>query len=124
MLQYGKEPKAKTEVKKHALGLRPKKPPISNKKFTPAVAAPKGLQVDKHRRILRELPERAEQRIANVQSRHEMLRAAEAQNLRIERDRVNSHLHNMPANLQRAAALQHVGDLTRKIHSLAKKGIP
>ena len=118
MLQYGKEPKANTEVKN-------KKPPVSapaarnmNKKFAPAV------QVDKHRRILRELPERAEQRAANIQTRHEMLRAAEAQNLRIERDRVNSHLHNMPANLQRAAALQHVGDLTRKIHSLAKKGIP
>ena len=108
MLQYGKEPKAKTEVKK-------KKPPVSNKKFAPAV------QVDKHRRILRELPERAEQRVASVQSRHEMLRAAEAQNLRIERDRVNSHLHDMPASLQRAAALLHVGDLTRKIHSLAKK---
>ena len=109
MLQYGKEPKAKTEVKKKPKGLK--------NKFT-------AVQVDKHRRILNELPERAEQRIANVQSRHEMLRAAEAQNLRIERDRVNSHLHNMPANLQRAAALQHVGDLTRKIHSLAKKGIP
>ena len=62
MLQYGKEPKAKTEVKK-------KKPPGLKNKFT-------AVQVDKRHRILRELPERAEQRVADVQSRHEMLRAA------------------------------------------------
>ena len=52
-----------------------------------------------------------------------MLRTTEAQNLRIERDRVNAHLHGMPEGLQRLAAQHHVGDLTRRIHKLAQGGL-
>ena len=88
------------------------------KGFRPAV------QVDAHRRILRELPERMERRVTNIAARNEMLRATEAQNLRIERDRVNAHLHGMPEGLQRLAAKHHVGDLTRRLHKLAHKGVP
>ena len=90
----------------------------TKKKFAPA------LQVDKQHKILRELPERMEQRNSNVHARNEMLRATAAQNLRIERQRVTSHIHDMPASLQKAAALQHIGDLTRRIHKLAGKGLP
>ena len=61
--------------------------------------------------------------MANIHARNQMLRATEAQNLRIERDRVNAHLHSMPEGLQRIAAQQHVGDLTRRIHKLAQEGL-
>ena len=89
----------------------------ARKRFQPAV------QADAHHKILRELPERMERRVANIHARNEMLRATEAQNLRIERDRVNAHLHSMPGGLQRLAAQHHVGDLTRRIHKLAQEGL-
>ena len=88
------------------------------RKFAPAI------QTDRQHKILRELPERMERRISNVHARNEMLRATEAQNLAIERQRVVSHIHDMPASLQKQAAQQHVGDLTRRIHKLAGKGLP
>ena len=75
-------------------------------------------------KILRELPERTEQRVSNNHARNAMLRATEAQNLSIERQRTLAHLHDMPPSLQRQAAQDHVGDLTRRIHKLAQKGLP
>ena len=96
----------------------PKAAKAPKKRFAPAI------QADKQHKILRELPERMEQRISNIHARNEMLRATEAQNLAIERQRVVSHIHDMPASLQKQAALQHVGDLTRRIHKLAGKGLP
>ena len=90
----------------------------TKKRFAPA------LQVDKQHKVLRELPERMEQRISNVHARNEMLNATEAHTLRIERQRVVSHMHDMPASLQKQAAQHHIGDLTRRIHSLAGKGLP
>ena len=53
-----------------------------------------------------------------------ILYAAEAYNARLERDRVTAHLHTMPAGLQRLAAMKHIGQLDRKIHHLAGKGMP
>ena len=94
------------------------KAPKARKTFAPAI------QADKQHKILRELPKRMEQRISNVHARNEMLRAIEAQNLAIERQRVISHIHDMPASLQKEAAQLHVGDLTRRIHELAGKGCP
>ena len=94
------------------------KAPKARKKFAPAI------QADRQHNILKELPERMEQRISNIHARHEMLKATEAQNLAIERQRVVSHIHDMPASLQKQAAMQHVGDLTRRIHKLAGKGLP
>jgi len=87
-------------------------------RFQPAV------QAEKHHKILRELPERTEQRVSNIHARNAMLRATEAQNLSIERQRTLAHLHDMPPSLQRQAAQDHVGDLTRRIHKLAQKGLP
>ena len=95
-----------------------KAPKAPKRKFAPAI------QADRQHKILRELPERMEQRISNAHARNEMLRATEAQNLQIERQRVVSHIHDTPASLQKQAALQHAGDLTRKIHKLAGKGLP
>ena len=99
-------------------GVKAPMAPKARKKFAPAI------QADRQHKILRELPERMEQRISNVHARNEMLRATGAQNLAIERQRVVSHVHDMPASLQKQAALQHVGDLTRRIHKLAGKGLP
>ena len=94
------------------------KAPKARNKFSPAI------QADKRHKILRELPERMEQRVSNIHARNTVLRATEAQNLAIERQRVVSHIHDMPASLQKQAALHHVGDLTRRIHKLAGKGLP
>ena len=98
--------------------MAPKAPKAPKQRFVPAI------QADRQHKILRELPERMEHRISNVHARNEMLRATEAQNLQIERQRIASHIHDTPASLQKQAALRHVGDLTRRTHKLAGKGLP
>ena len=80
--------------------------------------------LDKHRKIVRELPERMEKRMQNIAARHESLNAAEAYSARLERDRVTAHLHSMAPGLQSAAALHHIGELNARIHRLAGKGLP
>ena len=78
----------------------------------------------KNHQILRELPERLDKRMADVAQRNEVLRATQAYNARIDRDRIVSHIHDRPASLQKQAAMAHVGELTRKIHKLSGKGLP
>ena len=80
--------------------------------------------LDQYNRIVREMPRHVEKRMQNIAARHEILHAAEAYNARLERDRVTAHLHSMPAGLQRLAAMNHIGQLDRKIHHLAGKGLP
>ena len=84
--------------------------------------------LNKHKKIVRELPERMEKRMEkrmqNVAARHEILNAAEAYSARLERDRTVAHLHNTAPGLQSAAALHHIGELNTKIHRLAGKGLP
>ena len=91
-----------------------------------AKSAPKfnKTQLDKSHAILRELPERLDQRMADVAKRNEVLRATQAYNARIDRDRIVSHIHDRPASLQKQAAMAHVGELTRKIHKLSGEGLP
>ena len=90
---------------------------------------PKGLKggtsmaLDKHRRIVREMPVHIEKRMQNIAARNEILNASEAYNTRLERDRVTAHLHNMPPGLQSLAARHHIGTLNQKIHHLANKGL-
>ena len=79
--------------------------------------------LDKHRRIIREAPDRMEKRMQNISARHEILRAAEAYSARVERDRVTAHLHSRAPALQSAAALHHIGELNNRIHKLAGKGL-
>ena len=82
--------------------------------------------MDKHHRIVREMPRHVEQRMQNIAARHEVLHSAEAYSARLERDRVTAHLHNMAPGLQRVAALNHIGELDAKMHrlaSLATKGL-
>ena len=80
--------------------------------------------VDKHHTILRTIPERLDKRMADVAQRNEVLKATHAYNARIERDRISAHIHDRPDSLQKQAAMAHMGDLTRRIHKLAGKGLP
>ena len=91
-----------------------------------AKSAPKfnKTQIDKHHKILREVPERLDKRMADVAQRNEVLKATHAYNARIERDRAIAHIHDHPDSLQKQAAMAHVGELTRRIHKLAGKGLP
>ena len=85
------------------------------------------MALDKHRRIVREMPVHIEKRMQNsmqnIAARNEILNATEAYNARLERDRVQAHLHRMPAGLQSLAARHHIGTLNQKIHHLANKGL-
>ena len=93
---------------------------------TAAKSSPKLIktQLDRTHTILRELPERLEKRMADVAQRNDLLKSTMAYNARIERDRIVAHIHDRPASFQKQAAMAHVGELTRKIHKLAGKGLP
>ena len=79
--------------------------------------------LDKHRRIVREMPVHVEKRMQDIAARQELLHSAEAHTARVERDRVTAALHNMPPGLQKMAAQYHVGRLNTKLHHLAGKGV-
>ena len=79
--------------------------------------------LDRHRRIVREMPVHVEKRMQDIAARNEILNATEAYNARLERDRVTAALHSMPPGLQRLAAQHHVGTLSTKLHHLAGKGV-
>ena len=81
------------------------------------------MALDKHRRIIREMPLHVERQMNNIAARNEILNATEAYNARLERDRVQAHLHNMPPGLQSLAARHHIGTLNQKIHHLANKDL-
>ena len=81
------------------------------------------MALDKHRRIVREMPLHIEKRMQNIAARNEILNAIESYNARLERDRVQAHLRRMPAGLQSLAARHHIGTLNQKIHHLANKGL-
>ena len=79
---------------------------------------------DKHRRLLAELPENVAARQNNIHNRNQMLASTQAYNLRLEKHRVQSHISDFAAPMQKAMAQHHVGDLDREIHRLANSGLP
>ena len=81
------------------------------------------MALDKHRRIIREMPRHVERQMNDIAARNEILNATEAYNARLERDRVTAHLHRMPPGLMSLAARHHIGTLNQKIHHLANKGL-
>ena len=93
------------------------------KKIPKALQGGSTFSMDKHHRIVREMPRHVEQRMQNIAARNEILNSAEAYSARLERDRVTAHLHNMAPGLQRVAALNHIGELDAKMHRLANKGL-
>ena len=96
------------------------------KKVPEALRGGTSYAMDKHRRIVREIPRHVEKRMQNIAARNEILNSAEAYSARLERDRVTAHLHNMAPGLQRVAALNHSWQLDARMHrlaSLATKGL-
>ena len=79
--------------------------------------------LDKHRRIVREMPVHVEKRYQDIAARQELLNSAEAYTARLERNRVTAALHNMAPGLQKLAAQYHAGRLNTKLHHLAGKGV-
>ena len=94
------------------------------KKIPKALRGGTSYALDKHHRVVREMPRHAETRMQNIAARNEILASAEAYSARLERDRVTAHLHALPPGLQRVAALHHIGELDAKMHRLATKGLP
>ena len=93
------------------------------KKVPNALSGGTSYAMNKHHRIVREMPRHVEKRMQNIAARNEILASAEAYSARLERDRVTAHLHNMAPGLQRVAALNHIGELDAKMHQLANKGL-
>ena len=93
------------------------------KKVPKALRGGTSYAMDKHHRIVREMPRHIEARMQNMAAWNEILNSAEAYSARLERNRVTAHLHNMAPGLQRVAALNHIGELNVKMHRLANKGI-
>ena len=81
-------------------------------------------QLDKHRALLAGAPEVIEKRQNRIHHRNQMLAGSQAYNLGLERTRMQSHLATRPNALQQLATEEHVGDLTRRIHRLARTGLP
>ena len=79
---------------------------------------------DKRRELLAEIHERVAQRQQNIFNRNQMLASTQAYNLRIEKQRIQSHISDFAAPLQKAMAQHHMGDLDRRIHKLASSGLP
>ena len=96
---------------------------MAKSKIPKALKGGTAFALDKHRRIVREMPVHVEKRMQDIAARAEILHSAEAYTARLERDRVTAALHNMPPGLQRLAAQHHVGTLNTKLHHLANKGV-
>ena len=79
---------------------------------------------DEHRRMLAEMPERVAQRQQNIYNRNQMLASTQAYNLSLDKQRVQSHISDFAAPLQKAMAQYHIGDLDQRIHRLASAGLP
>ena len=81
-------------------------------------------KLDKHRRLLAEIPRTMEARQQSIHGRNQILAATQAYNLGIEKRRVKAHLSEMPGTIQRQMAQEYMGDLDRRIHRLAATGLP
>ena len=74
--------------------------------------------------MLAEIPESVAQRQQTIHNRDQMLAATQAYNLRLEQQRIQSHISGFATPLQKAMAHHHMGDLDRRIHKLASSGLP
>ena len=82
-------------------------------------------QLRKHVKILRELPQDANGRVANVHARHEILKANKLYQLRIERDRANAAIASLPVNAQanlRQMLVSQRHDISEAMLRFARKG--
>ena len=82
-------------------------------------------QLKKHVKILRELPQDANGRVANAHHRHEILKANKMYQLRIERDRANAAIASLPVNAQanlRQLLVSQRDDISEAMLRFARKG--
>ena len=82
-------------------------------------------QLSKHVKILRDLPEDVNSRIANIHKRNEFLKANKYYQLRIERDRANAAIAGLPVNQQenlRSLLVSQRDDLSEAMLRFARKG--
>ena len=77
--------------------------------------------LDKHRRIVREMPVHVEKRMQNIAARNNILHSAVSYSARLERDRVDNNIMSQRPGLQRAATELHLGTLNQRVHQLATK---
>ena len=80
-------------------------------------------KIDRLRALLHEAPDAIEKRQNNIHHRTQMLAATQAYNLKLEKTRMESHLASRPNAMQRAAALEHIGELEQRLHKLARAGL-
>ena len=82
-------------------------------------------QISKHVKVLRELPADVDSRIANIHRRNEILKANNYYQLKIERDRANAAIADLPANQQqnlRRLLVRQRNDLGKSMLDFARKG--
>ena len=78
----------------------------------------------RHRRLLAELPENAQQRQNTIYNCNQMLAGTYAYTLILEKQRIQSHIADFVSMLQTAMAEHRMGDFDRRILKLATSGLP
>ena len=78
-------------------------------------------QISKHVKVLRELPQDVDNRIANVHRRNEILKANKRYQMEIEKNRANSALQTLPVN-QQVNLRQHLASINADLLALTRKG--
>ena len=80
--------------------------------------------IDKHQRLLAEIPRRVEEQQQSIHGRNQILATTQSYNMGLEKRRIKAHLSEMPGTIQRQMAQEYMGDLDRRIHRLAATGLP
>ena len=80
-------------------------------------------QISKHVKVLRELPQDVDNRIANVHRRNEILKANKRYQMQIEKNRAHSTLQTLPVT-QQVNLRQHLASINADLLALTRKGSP
>ena len=78
-------------------------------------------QISKHVKVLRELPQDVDNRIANVHRRNEILKANKRYQMEIEQKRAHSALQTLPEN-QQVNLRKHLASINADLLALTRKG--
>ena len=89
------------------------KPPAKRKKSPAGKKKARGVQLDQYRRIREEAPEKAHQRMQQIEDRKQLLEAHQQRVYRTELERITGELERMPPSLQRAEVQLRQQQLSR-----------
>ena len=78
-------------------------------------------QISKHVKVMRELPQDVDNRIANVHRRHEILKANKRYQMEIEKKRAHSALQTLPVN-QQVNLRHYLASINTELLALTRKG--